>query len=160
VAAARPVPFSEHAVVFELRDGRVSNKSNLMLLCPVALHRIKRVRIARLITLTLCSGFAWCSWRSCGGRRRGAASGNGRASSARRPAPAWPATGRPSQHRPSPARTGAAPAGYEAVGHSTVDTLGWVGTRDLRLRARGISFKFEMNILNAGWAAEFCILVL
>lgn len=30
VAAARPVPFSEHAVVFELRDGRVSKQSNLI----------------------------------------------------------------------------------------------------------------------------------
>ena len=36
VAAVRPVPFSEDAVVFELRDGRVSNKARLTVVCAGA----------------------------------------------------------------------------------------------------------------------------
>lgn len=36
VAAVRPVPFSEDAVVFELRDGRVSKKARLTVVCAGA----------------------------------------------------------------------------------------------------------------------------
>jgi hypothetical protein len=40
VAAVRPVPFSEDAVVFELRDGRVSKQDKSHAGATPALHRV------------------------------------------------------------------------------------------------------------------------